>query len=182
MWVRSAYKKFLRQAKLKIAAILLVSGAVAFFVYDVFESFFICIMTFVLSVVTLYFLVGGRLRYRREQVDNVFGCRFSLAESTPIYEEDQSEWLKGIGFISDTAQPMWVKADHEGVYLYYLSRSRIPPIIVIWSNVNRVHLFLREEGSLANLFVDGLDNEIYVPWSEEFNEYIPASVGVSYEC
>lgn len=181
MGARSSYKQFLGQAKLKVAAILLASGVVAFLAYDVSESFFICIATFFLSVAMLRFLVGGRLKYRREQVDKVFRNGFFLAESTPIYEEDQSGWLKGIGYISDTAQPMWVKVNHEGIYLYYLSRSRVPPVVVVWSKVGRVHVFLREEGHLANLFVDGVDREIYIPWSESFSGYIPASVGVSYE-
>lgn len=176
------YKQFWSQVKVKVSGILLAAGVAAFFAYEASGSVFLCVSIFVLAILALRVFFGGRLAGRRSQVARVFGDRFQTAERTPIDERSDLEWLKGIGYISDTAQPVWVKVSDEGVNLYYLSRSRIPPVIVGWSDIDRVHILRREEsGGVANLFIHGIDDRVYIPWSASFSQHVPESVGISYE-
>lgn len=124
---------------------------------------------------------GGGLRLRKNIIKKLFS-EFNNTTDEPLVDPDEEKWRKGIGFTDDVNQPMWIRIVPDGIVLYYLCLSRMPPYIIPWTKVSRLtfrkYTYKGESELLARLFIPGIQSEIFIPWDEGFNKYIPDFVSV----
>ncbi|WP_111643414.1 hypothetical protein [Marinimicrobium alkaliphilum] len=172
-----AYKRFIGRGVLLLSGALFVSIAVSYVAYYAFESVAFSIFCFFAIWFVFYYFFGGNRSVRRSIIDGVFGNRFLGCQEIPLGSSGQSAWLKGVGYISDIDQPVWVKVESGGISLYFLSKRRSAPLFVQWSDVGKVYML--DNFGLARIYIRDVDEEIFVPWSDSFNDSVPEFVGIS---
>lgn len=176
-----SYRKFWRQVKFKVFSFIAISITCFFIIYKWSDSFLYG-AAFVFTLFLFYRLVfGGQLRKRKRQVARVFDGEFPLTNDDPLLDLGgaNEDWLKGIGYIDIIAQPIWIKVNSTGVVFYYLCRSRVAPFVVSWEKVDRLSVDNSSEQPLARIYISGVSEEIYIPWSDSFNTSVPSLVGFS---
>ena len=135
-------------------------------------------------VIILWRLAAGfDVGKRRRIIRSLFSHDMLLTDEYPLLEPttSQSRWTKCIGFTKQVNQPMWVRADKQGVILFYLCIARDKPFLVPWERVMAIRVqqrsFKSVKGLLATLFISRFATEISVPWDHQLNKLVPTTVG-----
>lgn len=179
MTATNTYKKMIRQAVLKVLIALLIVGIFAFVAYEISGSVLVAVLISFSILIMMRFFIRVRSRERSRQLARVFSSRFACARETPHLDDSDKIWVKGVGYIAGMNQPVWVKADNGGLNFYYLSELRTPPMIVPWSEIASIYFYIEGDLGMAEIFIHGIDEDVHIPWSESFSQYIPHSVAVS---
>ncbi len=159
-----------------LSGALFVSLVVSYVAYYAFESVVFSLFCFFTIWFVFYYFFGGSGSVRRSKIDSVFGGRFLGSQDIPL-GDGQAGWLKGVGYISDINQPVWVKVESGGIALYFLAKRRSAPFFVQWSDVGKIYIL--DSVGLARIYIRDVDDEVFVPWSDSFNDSVPEFVGIS---
>ena len=94
----------------------------------------------------------------------------------------KAEWEKGYGLLNNIAFTIWSKASNKGIELLLISSVSKGTITVPWKEIQLLHhchyTFDEKPEALLQLTFFNSDMEVYIPWSEKFDNYVPDSVGI----
>ena len=181
MATTSDYKKVFYNFYHRLFLILLFSVVMSYVAYNLFESMVITFVVFLCSIFISIKFLGGKRSLRKRQVDSVLYRRFKEIKGNPLVDQKVKNipWIKGVGFIDDVSQPVWVAATDDGILLFYLCVSRRSPIKILWEEVLKVVTVKEADSLCVELHIKGIDSHFIIPWAEKCSACIPSSIRLS---
>lgn len=126
--------------KLKATLVLIVNIAVVIFIFGVlilFEfTYVIAFLIVALLVIVRQLLLGGKLSQRKKAVSPFYDA-FEIVDEEPLLQENDG-WFKGVGYIEDINQPLWLRPTFDGLIVFFLCLSRRHPILIPWDTIQDV--------------------------------------------
>lgn len=167
------YFRFFTTAGFKFSVLLLLLIGSSYLAYLVTSSFFITFFTSILVFIIFRLCFGGGLKPRKNLILKLQENNFEFTDEKPLSGLNETLWLKGVGATDNLSQPVWVKTDEQGITLFYLCVSRNAPFIIPWSEISNISVKQLNKNYIANIVISGVDMEVEIPWSIEFNAHAP---------
>lgn len=165
-------KALIQSAALNLAVLMISALVLSFLIFNWFNSLLFASLFFIGFWGLIYFYPKGGRKVRRVAVDKITTQLIVQKEIKPF--SCMSNWLKGVGVLSDTNQPMWVSVNEEGILLYFLCYRKKPPVLLPWDNIFSIKLAEKNGESYASLSINHFNDNFSVPWQKSF--YIPEYV------
>lgn len=165
---KTSFNSFLKSALAQLAFFILLLVLLYFYVLELTGSH-----TYSLASSVVFFLLrkvvsGGNLRKRVHQIESLFDHTLPAGEKVQL-SEPNDEWLKGVGFINDINQPMWVRVSNGVIELFFLARSREPYYLIKAENLAFISL-VHNNSELVKVTLKNLRGvSIIIPWEKEWN-------------
>lgn len=175
------YRKYIRRSVFSIFVWVITAIGFAYITFIVVQSMAVSIFIFVATLFTWSQLFGGNA-VRKKIVRRLFSRQNRVYKGACYPWDDESlGWVKGVGYIDSINQPMWIKGTTEGLMLYFFCNARKLPFLVPWSQISHISLknsetFSREVNAEVRLLESG--SRVRFPWCMEFNDFVPATVGL----
>lgn len=166
-YTKISFKSFLKGAVAQLAFLLLLLVLLYFYVLYLTDSHAYSFGSAIIFVLLRRVISGGYLRKRVRQIESLFDSTLPVGKKIQL-SEPNNEWLKGVGFVDNINQPMWVRVSNGVIELFFLARSRKPCYLIEAENLAFISS-IHNNPELAKVTLKNLRNvTIIIPWKSEW--------------
>lgn len=131
----------------------------------------------VFSIIPLWF--GCKL-YKQSAITKKTISNLPISFQSSINNDTQEKArLMGQGILDERLFFMVIEVYENGIEIALNPKFKKSFLFISWNDIQMIEYGEYTLGTLARLYVVGLEAEFAIPWSLNFNEFIPSNVGLT---